>query len=150
LGNSNRGRRLLGLIALLVAVGAGPATAQTVEDVVFAGNVIPGSDAIRPVQLQARLYLPPGRAAPWSVVVISPSSGGVNSAIDGFYAERLTQAGIAALLDGGRRNEDSGPPGIRTGQEHVHDFGNPLLGGAEEQRTQGARDMVAFLKKHGF
>lgn len=97
MGATNHRLWFIGLIGLLVGIGAGPAGAQNVEDVGFPGNVIPGSDAIQPVQLKARLYLPAGVAAPWSVMVISPSSGGVNPRIDGFYAERLTQAGIAAL-----------------------------------------------------
>jgi dienelactone hydrolase len=89
----------LGAIVLALVAYGNPVIAQTsrVEDVVFAGNVLPGSQTIRPIELKAKLYLPPARSGLLSAVVISPSSGGVQREIDVFYAEQLVQAGIAAL-----------------------------------------------------
>lgn len=89
---------MLCLVLAIAGFGASAiAQAGRVEEVVFAGNVLPGNQTIRPIELKARLYLPPAGSGPLPAVVISPGSGGVQREIDVFYAEQLVQAGIAAL-----------------------------------------------------
>lgn len=90
------------LSALLAAVPilaspSRPAAEGRVEEVTFPTNVVEGTRAAEPVMLRATLHLPE-RPPPLSAVVITPSSGGEKEVREGFYARRLAEAGIAALV----------------------------------------------------
>ena len=72
------------------------ATRQTrVERVSFPPNDAPQTKP-KPERLNGVLHLPEG-APPFSVVVITPSSGGEKPDREGFYADQLARGGIAAL-----------------------------------------------------
>lgn len=70
----------------------------TVEHVTFNTNQVPGTSNSKPVRISASLYLPKNAKPPFSSVVIVPSSGGVEDEREIYYAEALTQKGIAALV----------------------------------------------------
>ena len=69
-----------------------------IEKVHFATNLPPDHARMRPVTVRATLYLPSDAAAPYSAVIIAPSSGGVREVREIYYARALSQAGIAALV----------------------------------------------------
>ena len=92
-------RRLLIIVAVAMSItmpGTGGA-AREPADVTFDTNVVPGTTADKPVRLNAQLFMPTADT-PVSVVAIMPSSGGVKADIELYYAWRLAQAGIAALV----------------------------------------------------
>jgi dienelactone hydrolase len=92
-------RRLLVVIAVAMSIampGTGGAAREPV-DVSFATNVVIGTAADKPVRLNAQLFMPTADT-PVSAVVIMPSSGGVKADIQLYYARRLAEAGIAALV----------------------------------------------------
>jgi dienelactone hydrolase len=96
--------RALALAAALAATPvampfiSGAANAAKLENVTFPTNVIPNTTNDKPVQVQAKLYLPDAPKFPVSAVVITPSSGGVVDVREIYYANELTKAGIAALV----------------------------------------------------
>jgi dienelactone hydrolase len=83
---------------LLVLGGGTPVGARQVEDVTFPTNVVPNTSADRPLQVKAKLYIPDKAKYPVSLMIISPSSGGVREEREIYYATELLRAGIAALV----------------------------------------------------
>lgn len=69
-----------------------------VEEVVFKTNVVPDSSNSEPVDIKAKFYLPKRAPLPISIVVIAPSSGGVEKVREIYYAKELMKNGIAALV----------------------------------------------------
>ena len=89
------------LAIAIMSVGLGfPAVAkgENIEDVTFPTNVIPHTSNDRPVQVNAKPYLPDVPKFPISALVISPSSGGVVDLREVYYANELAKVGIAALV----------------------------------------------------
>lgn len=84
-------------LAALLLGASGAAAAPKVELVNFATNVVPNTPD-RPLQVRALLYLPEDVKFPISVVVISPSSGGVREEREVYYASELARVGIAGLV----------------------------------------------------
>jgi dienelactone hydrolase len=76
-----------------------PVVAQDlrVQRVTFVTNVVPNTSAGKPVTLNATLHLPSGKP-PYSVVVITPSSGGEKADRETFYAQELAKTGIAGIV----------------------------------------------------
>ena len=70
------------------------AQSAAVEQLAFETN--PGPN-VKPVKLEAKLYLPQSNA-PLPAMVIINSSGGVLDQVEGYYARELVKHGIAALV----------------------------------------------------
>lgn len=89
---------VLGLTFMYVLPAADDAEPFTTEELTFETNVVPGTTNDKPVEVQAKLYLPKSAKFPLSAVVIAPSSSGVEEAREVYYARRLVESGIAALV----------------------------------------------------
>ena len=86
-------------ILILLLANAPAAFAQfKVEKLTFPTNVFKNTAAGREVMLKADLFLPEGAKQKVSVVVITPSSGGVKEEREVYYARELAKSGIAALV----------------------------------------------------
>jgi len=70
----------------------------TTEDLSFVTNVVPETTNDKPIKVQAKLYLPKSAKFPLSAVIIAPSSSGVEEVREVYYARRLVEAGMAALV----------------------------------------------------
>lgn len=70
----------------------------TTEDLTFVTNVVPDTTNDKPIKVQAKLYLPKSAKFPLSAVIIAPSSSGVEEVREVYYARRLIEAGMAALI----------------------------------------------------
>lgn len=70
----------------------------TVEQLTFQTNIVPGTNSDTPVDVISYFYKPVGAAGLLPVVIISPSSGGVEQEREIYYAETLAKNGIAALI----------------------------------------------------
>ena len=70
----------------------------SLEDVNFETNVVSETSNDQPVQIDAQLYIPLKAKFPIPVVVIAPSSGGVEEVREIYYAKELSKQGIAALI----------------------------------------------------
>lgn len=95
---------IMSVFSLMVVLGSIGCYAQwnksyyTVGNVVFNTNVVPNTTNDEPLDILSKLYLPRNADGPFSLVIISPSSGGVEKEREIFYAKRLVKAGIAALV----------------------------------------------------
>jgi dienelactone hydrolase len=86
----------VGLIAFIVRmVWPSPYTTEALR---FPTNVVPGTTNAEAIDVEAVLYLPRQAPNPWSVVVIAPTSSGVEQAREVYYAKQLAGAGIAAVI----------------------------------------------------
>jgi dienelactone hydrolase len=86
------------LLAVLVYVSALWQPPYLVEKLSFKTNTVEGTTNEKPVDVSAALYLPRHAILPLSAVVIAPSSSGIETAREVFYAQRLARIGIAALI----------------------------------------------------
>lgn len=68
-----------------------------VEKLSFKTNVVEGTTNDKPVIVAADLYLPRSASYPIPVVIIAPSSSGIETEREVFYAQRLARIGIAAV-----------------------------------------------------
>ncbi len=89
---------LLAVCIIVVAYLMGGHWRYVIDDVGFKTNVVPHTSNDRPVAINAKLFLPTAVKAPYSVVVILPSSSGVQAAREIYYARKLSEVGIAALV----------------------------------------------------
>jgi dienelactone hydrolase len=64
----------------------------------FKSKAPPGTAGQKQLDVRATLYTPRGRRSPVAVVVIMPSSGGVEDAREIYYAEEFARQGFAALV----------------------------------------------------
>jgi dienelactone hydrolase len=85
-------------VASLLCCLPAPARAGQIETVTFSTHVVRGTTNDHPVTIRAELYLPDKAKFPTSAVVVAPSSAGVSNDVEIYYAKRLTEAGIAALV----------------------------------------------------
>lgn len=69
-----------------------------VEKISFKTNTVEGTSNDKPVDVSAELYLPRETSFPLPAVVIAPSSSGIETPREVFYAQRLARVGIAALI----------------------------------------------------
>lgn len=84
-----------GTAVVLKAVSKDPFETETLT---FATNVVPHTTNDEEVTVEATLYLPKQARRPLPVVVIVPSSGGVEDEREIYYARQLAASGIAALV----------------------------------------------------
>jgi len=70
----------------------------TVAPLTFKTNVVADTTNDQPLDISAALYLPRGAAFPVPLVIIVPSSGGVEEEREIYYAQQLARAGMAALV----------------------------------------------------
>jgi len=89
---------IVAVLALRLCGATAFAQSVRTEDVTFPTNVVSNTTAGTPVLLSAKLFIPVSSGGPMSAVVITPSSGGVKAEIEIFYAQKLADAGIAALV----------------------------------------------------
>ncbi len=68
------------------------------ETIVLKTNVVADTSNSVPVDVKAKFYLPLQAQFPISVVVIAPSSSGVEEVREIYYAKELVKEGIAALV----------------------------------------------------
>jgi dienelactone hydrolase len=88
--------------ALLLASGAFHArvreTSFKAEKVEFRSKTPPGQSRGDAIDVEATLYLPRASRSPVGLVIIAPSSSGIEEEREVYYARELTKAGIAALV----------------------------------------------------
>lgn len=89
---------LLVMLAYVTPQPASSAPAYKTEAITFRTNVVPGTTNDEPVNVEATLYIPRRARAPMPVVIIAPSSSGVEEVREIYYAKELVKAGIAALV----------------------------------------------------
>jgi dienelactone hydrolase len=91
--------RLLSFVLLITmmvfaSINFALAGSVAIEPLIFDTNPAPN---VKPVKLEAKLYVPQSNA-PVSAMVIISSSGGVLDQVEGYYARELVKRGIAALV----------------------------------------------------
>ena len=84
------------------------ASASSSESIRFGTKTVAGTSAHASVTLSAELHLPTASKGPVAAMVIISSSGGVLRYREEFYARRLQEAGIAALVV-----DSFGPRGVQ-------------------------------------
>lgn len=92
----------IGVVVVLIAAFAmirGERQAPySTEEVTFGTNVVAGTTNDEPVDVEATLYVPKNVTFPIPVVVIAPSSSGVEEEREIYYAKQFVKAGMAALV----------------------------------------------------